>query len=64
MSRGIEHRALDGFGVEFEFEYGLLHSLLDRVHPSTRSNNASECDVTFELYCIVEPMYYDHLGTN
>ena len=40
--------------VEFECEYDSLHSLHDRVHPSTRSNNASECDVTFELYC----MYY------
>ena len=30
-----------------EFEYDSLHSLHDRVHPSTRS----ECDVTFELYC-------------
>ena len=53
MSRGVERRALNGFvrRVKFEFEYDSLHSLHDQVHPSTRSNNASECDVTFELYC-------------
>ena len=29
-----------------------MNSLRDRVYPVTRSSNASECDVTFERYCI------------
>ena len=29
-----------------------MNSLRDRVYPVTRSSNASECDVTFERYCM------------
>ena len=36
-----------------------MNSLRDRVYPVTRSSNASECDVTFERYCI----YYISLST-
>ena len=31
--------------------YHSLHSLHDRVNPSTQRNNAIECDVTLELCC-------------
>ena len=30
-----------------------IHSLLDREILVTRQNNASECDITLELYCIM-----------
>ena len=33
--------------------YHSLHSLHDRVNPSTQRNNAIECDVTLELYRIL-----------
>ena len=36
--------------VEFECIVDLLR---DRVYPVTRRSIASECDVTFEQYCIV-----------
>ena len=42
--------------------YHSLHSLHDWVNPSTRRNNAIECDVTLELYCSCIVIYtYTHI---
>ena len=38
-----------------------MDSLRDRVYPVTRRSNTSECDVTFEWYCIRTIILYDNV---